>query len=513
MHMKRKLRILLSLALAWTLIMTAAVPAYADETGAETIPGEASEPASGEPETTASSETGLVGTDPEQPSAPSEETVAETPEETESPAEPEPPETLSPEETSSSEETEIDPSESAESSDETEPEGAETETASETEESSEEEQTEPLSAEETETTETGEPDTSPIPESLPEPLREEESLLIGLDLLDTWAGFDNGLRGNARIPLVALRLDALLRQKAESLRALFGRDARISLPDRYDIADVLAVYAVLTGQTAHYPERLKFADTELLTTVYWTMTRISGSATEESGAQIAADRIAPADAAERLGFTEEQNAELEDLLKRSEDVRSQIDGSVFALLGEEELEEILETVSESVSIDRQAVLANGLGIAGKVGYFWGGKSQIYGWDDRWGDSRLVTAEGSSRHPAGTVDALGLDCSGFVSWDLVNVFGPESGELAFFNTGGLWTLGKGRDWTQAQPGDMVFYYNPGELGGRTNHVGLVLTAGADGPEKVLQCGSGGVKVVGASRFRYVRTPLLYGEDGT
>ena len=52
-------------------------------------------------------------------------------------------------------------------------------------------------------------------------------------------------------------------------------------------------------------------------------------------------------------------------------------------------------------------------LVGKLNYFWGGKSRVLGWDERWGQIRKVTASGSST--SGTYRPFGLDCSGFVEY--------------------------------------------------------------------------------------------------
>ena len=38
----------------------------------------------------------------------------------------------------------------------------------------------------------------------------------------------------------------------------------------------------------------------------------------------------------------------------------------------------------NLSKERRAVVERALSLAGKVNYFWGGKSLVFGWDDRWG---------------------------------------------------------------------------------------------------------------------------------
>lgn len=62
-----------------------------------------------------------------------------------------------------------------------------------------------------------------------------------------------------------------------------------------------------------------------------------------------------------------------------------------------------------LSKERRAVVERALSLAGKVNYFWGGKSLVFGWDDHWGQLAKVTADGSSI--TGTYRPYGLDCSG------------------------------------------------------------------------------------------------------
>lgn len=47
-----------------------------------------------------------------------------------------------------------------------------------------------------------------------------------------------------------------------------------------------------------------------------------------------------------------------------------------------------------LSMERRMVVTYALALVDKVDYFWGGKSLVLGWDDRWGEPAEVTAEGS-----------------------------------------------------------------------------------------------------------------------
>ncbi len=93
-------------------------------------------------------------------------------------------------------------------------------------------------------------------------------------------------------------------------------------------------------------------------------------------------------------------------------------------------------------------------LVGKVNYFWGGKSLVLGWDERWGTIQKVTAAGSST--TGTYRPYGMDCSGFVDWVFYNVTG---GEYIIGHGGGA-TMQHNYcaeiSWDEALPGDLVFY---------------------------------------------------------
>ena len=78
---------------------------------------------------------------------------------------------------------------------------------------------------------------------------------------------------------------------------------------------------------------------------------------------------------------------------------------------------IRQSAGEEVSEERVAVIQAGYSLVGKVAYFWGGKSSVLGWDDRWGSAAQVSSSGDSS--TGRIRAYGLDCSGFVDWAFNN----------------------------------------------------------------------------------------------
>ena len=166
--------------------------------------------------------------------------------------------------------------------------------------------------------------------------------------------------------------------------------------------------------------------------------------------------------------------------------------------------EVWERLPDDLSMERRMVVTYALALVDKVDYFWGGKSLVLGWDDRWGELTEVTAEGSDS--TGTEQPYGLDCSGFVDW-------------AFYNaSGGSYIIGQGGgaaaqhancvdiEWDEVQPGDLLFYPED-------EHVGIA--AGRDwlGRLLVVRCASGtnGVAISRRTGFETAARPVWY-EDG-
>ena len=165
--------------------------------------------------------------------------------------------------------------------------------------------------------------------------------------------------------------------------------------------------------------------------------------------------------------------------------------------------EVWERLPDDLSMERRMVVTYALALVEKVDYFWGGKSLVLGWDDRWGEPAEVTAEGSDT--TGTEQPYGLDCSGFVDW-------------AFYNaSGGSYIIGQGGGaaaqhanctdiaWDEVQPGDLLFYPED-------EHVGIA--AGRDwlGRLLVVHCASGtnGVAISHRTGFETAARPAWYGD---
>ena len=75
-------------------------------------------------------------------------------------------------------------------------------------------------------------------------------------------------------------------------------------------------------------------------------------------------------------------------------------------------QEMLQNLPADLSPERRRVMEKAYSLVGKVNYFWGGKSEVIGWDSRWGTPQKVTAAGSNTTEMTL--SLGLDCSGFVT---------------------------------------------------------------------------------------------------
>ena len=166
--------------------------------------------------------------------------------------------------------------------------------------------------------------------------------------------------------------------------------------------------------------------------------------------------------------------------------------------------EVWERLPDDLSMERRMVVTYALALVDKVDYFWGGKSLVLGWDDRWGELTEVTAEGSAT--TGTEQPYGLDCSGFVDW-------------AFYNaSGGTYVIGQGGgameqhancvdiEWDEVQPGDLLFYPED-------EHVGIAASRDWLGRLLVVHCAAGtdGVAISHRTGFETAARPVWYGEE--
>ena len=284
--------------------------------------------------------------------------------------------------------------------------------------------------------------------------------------------------------------------KLEALQA-GGYDDIVIHGQGPDWAEVLAVFAVHTAgkDTGVDVATLDQDRVDLLKAVFWDMTEITskvetidhpgGEDSEGWTESILHITITPKTADEMravYAFTDEQNSALTELLSDQAALAS-LAGSLT--ITSADLLEVIRALPADLDQARKEAVKTALSLVGKVGYFWGGKSLVIGWDSRWGTLREVTAAGSST--TGTYRPYGLDCSGMMDWIFYNI------------TGGEYILGRGGGATaqhsyctpvsqaDAQPGDLAFYPDD-------SHVGIVVGRREDGKLLICHCSSGQNNVV-------------------
>ncbi|MEY8389726.1 NlpC/P60 family protein, partial [Oscillospiraceae bacterium 38-13] len=106
---------------------------------------------------------------------------------------------------------------------------------------------------------------------------------------------------------------------------------------------------------------------------------------------------------------------------------------------------------------------------------------------------------------GTYRPYGLDCSGFVDWVFYNI---SDGAYTIGHGGGAHaqhTYCTAITWTEAQPGDLVFYPED-------THVGIVGGWDESGNILIIHCASGynNVVVTKQEGFATIGRPLYYSE---
>ena len=281
--------------------------------------------------------------------------------------------------------------------------------------------------------------------------------------------------------------------------------------------DVLAVYAVRTTTDNASPDEvatLTEEKMEILREIFWDMNAISYHLETVSGGEDEGDTVIlritvtvkdHLQMADEYRFNADQRKLLEELMQPEyQELFAALTGSYQDIeLSPDEVAKIMENLPADLSEARREVVLTAYQLLGRVHYFWGGKSLVIGWDSRWGMPMKVTAEGSST--TGTVRPFGLDCSGMVDW----VFYNQSGGQYVIGHGGGATAQHSYctpiDWSDAQPGDLVFYPED-------SHVGIVCGFDSSGNIMVIHCASGynNVVVTGKAGFTTVARPEFYQE---
>ena len=281
--------------------------------------------------------------------------------------------------------------------------------------------------------------------------------------------------------------------------------------------DVLAVYAVRTTTDNASPDEvatLTEEKMEILREIFWDMNTITYWTEIVPGGKDEADTVilhitvtikTHLQMADEHQFNTEQRRLLEELMQpKYQELFMVLTGSYQDIeLSPDEVAKIMENLPADLSEARREVVLTAYQLLGRVHYFWGGKSLVIGWDSRWGMSMEVTAEGSST--TGTVRPFGLDCSGMVDW----VFYNQSGGQYVIGHGGGATAQHSYctpiDWSDAQPGDLVFYPED-------SHVGIVCGFDSSGNIMVIHCASSenNVVVTGKSGFTSIGRPEYFAD---
>lgn len=333
--------------------------------------------------------------------------------------------------------------------------------------------------------------------------------------------FSNESREAGVVPLSAAvaQVNYEFNERLETLQTADDYDSISVTGQPADWIEVLAVFAVKVAGS-NDPDAADVATMDAdriahLKTVFWDMTTIThrievihhpGSSNDDGWTERNLYITITAKTAEEMKteyhFNRNQIAALDELLEQRDLLRELIE-DVYSVSGDTAA--LLRDLPEGLSPEREAVVRTACSLVGKVNYFWGGKSLVIGWDARWGELRQVTAAGSST--TGTYRPYGTDCSGFVDWVFYNA------------TGGGYIIGHGGgataqhsyctdiSWTDAQPGDLVFYPD-------NSHVGIVGGRDANGELLIIHCASGhnNVVVTGLEGFTSIGRPQYYAEAG-
>lgn len=179
----------------------------------------------------------------------------------------------------------------------------------------------------------------------------------------------------------------------------------------------------------------------------------------------------------------------------------------FAEEPQQSAEGLLSTLPDETNIERNQVVETALSLVGKVSYVLGGKYNRLGWNNAWGNAN----DAEEGEPVKISQKKGLDCSGFVSWVFINaVQDTEAVRVIGNGSTAQWRFSTAIGWDEGRPGDLAFYYAPGER--QYNHVGIIVSCDADGSYLVAHCSSvqDGVVVTDgwSNGFRYLRRPAFF-----
>lgn len=260
--------------------------------------------------------------------------------------------------------------------------------------------------------------------------------------------------------------------------------------------DIIAVFAVKTAGADADATDVVTIDEEridLIRTVFWDMNTVSyyvqtikRKDSTETILHITITSKKATDMPDFYHFNKSQREALEEVLKPEyAQMLAELVGTYGGevTLDEAQIRAMLAAMPKDISKRRRAVVEKAYSLLGKVNYFWGGKSSAIGWDSHWGKPTRVTAAGS--RTTGTIRPYGLDCSGFVDWVFNNSLGYVIGHGG--GAASQHDYCKSISWSEAQPGDLVFY--PGDT-----HVGVFVGKNSNGDPLIIHCASSQNNVV-------------------
>lgn len=329
---------------------------------------------------------------------------------------------------------------------------------------------------------------------------------------------EGGSKSGVPVSVAVLQVNYAYHEVLEELQSGNGYDDIVLEGTGADWADVPAVFAVKVAGNhdmgAMDVVTLDENRIDKLEAVFWDMTAIAhevkeinhpessvgaGDGYTERVLYLTISAKTAEEMAAEYGFTEQQLELLQELLDEREMLESLI-GSLMQVTAD--AKNVLLNLPEDLSPEREKVIRMACSLVGKVNYFWGGKSLVLGWDNRWGRLTEVTAAGSST--TGTYQPYGLDCSGFVDWVFYNATG---GEYIIGHGGGAMAQHHyctSITWAEAQIGDLVFYPED-------SHVGIVCGWDESGNILIVHCAfsANNVVITGQEGFTTIGRPIFYG----
>jgi len=320
---------------------------------------------------------------------------------------------------------------------------------------------------------------------------------------------------------------------AKEVQIIYNGDAGGQYVEHW--VDILGVFAVKCNLDPDTPQDVIVMDEAkmaLLRQVFWDMVSITYEVeTKEVPAPSASPAPSPKPTPETekilyihinskgyanmpafYRFTDEQTEALDALMEP--DMRKMLLelltlSDADLMLTPEEIAAIEANLPPDLSPARRMVVLTAHSLVGKVHYFWGGKSEVIGWDVRWGTPKVVTSGNSPT--TGTTRPFGLDCSGFVTWTFINAAQDKNvAGIIGHGTANQFPKSTAIGWNEALPGDLAFFSPPGG----NNHVGVVVGRNTDGSLLICHCSSSKNNVVvsvakqGQTSFKYIRRPDAY-----